>query len=124
MARVLVRPTEETGESATHAEVRIERWTLEEIVLRVTPREPLRVGLRVLDYPAWRVEVNHKAVMPEHAQTNGEMIVPLSAGTERVTLKFARTPDRKAGIAISMVALLALLALLNAGGVRLLSASP
>src|SRR5258708_35824182 len=120
MARVLVRPTEETGESATHAEVRIERWTLEEIVLRVTPREPLRVGLRVLDYPAWRVEGNHKAVMPEHAETNGEMIVPLSAGTERATLKFPRTPDRTEGIAISRAARLTLLALLDAGGRRVL----
>jgi len=62
--------------------------------------------------------------MPEHAETNGEMIVPLSAGTERVTVKFARTPDRKVGIAISWVAVLTLLALLNAGGMRLLSASP
>jgi len=124
MARVQVLPADESGGSAPHAEIRIERWTAEERVLRVTSREPLRVGLRVLHYPAWRVEVNHKAVMPEHAETNGEMIVPLSAGTERVTVKFARTPDRKVGIAISWVAVLTLLALLNAGGMRLLSASP
>jgi len=124
MARVQVLPADESGGSAPQAEIRIERWTAEERVLRVTSREPLRVGLRVLHYPAWRVEVNHKAVMPEHAETNGEMIVPLSAGTERVTVKFARTPDRKVGIAISWVAVLTLLALLNAGGMRLLSASP
>ncbi len=42
----------------------------------------------------------------------------------RVTAKFVRTPDRKLGIAISVMALLTLLALLNAGGMRLLSASP
>jgi hypothetical protein len=124
MARVQVLPADESGGSAPQAEIRIERWTAEEKVLRVTSREPLRVGLRLLDYPAWRVEVNRKAVTPEHAETNGEMIVPLSAGTERVTLKFARTPDRKVGIAISWAAVLTLLALLNAGGMRLLSASP
>jgi hypothetical protein len=52
------------------------------------------------------------------------MILSLSPGTQRITAKFMRTPDRKLGIAISVMAVLALLALLNAGGLRLLSASP
>jgi hypothetical protein len=52
------------------------------------------------------------------------MILLLSAGTERITARFVRTPDRKLGVAISMAAMLTLLALLNAGGMRLLSASP
>jgi hypothetical protein len=84
----------------------------------------VRAALRLLNYPAWRVEVNGKAVIPERVETNGQMILLLSAGTQRVTVKFARTPDRKAGMALSMLGVLTLLALLNAGGVRLLSASP
>jgi hypothetical protein len=52
------------------------------------------------------------------------MILSLSPGTQRITVKFVRTPDRKLGVAISVFALLTLLALLNAGGLRLLSASP
>jgi hypothetical protein len=68
--------------------------------------------------------VNRKAVTPEHAETNGEMIVPLTPGTWRITAKFVRTPDRTLGSAISLLGVLTLLALLNAGGVRLLSASP
>jgi len=84
----------------------------------------VRVALRLLDYPAWRVEVNGKAVTPQHAETNGEMILSLSAGRERITVRLVRTPDRKLGVAISMIAMLTLLALLNAGGLRLLSASP
>jgi len=122
--RVQVLPAEESGGSAPNAEIHIERWTAEEKILRVTSREPLRVGLRLLDYPAWRVEVNGKAVRPEHAETNGEMILTLTPGTERITARFARTPDRKLGSAISLLAVLTLLALLNAGGLRLLSASP
>ena len=122
--RAQILPADESEGSAPKAEMRIERWTAEERSLRVTSDAPLRLGLRVLNYPAWRVEVNRKAVTPEHAETNGEMILPLSPGTERVTAKFVRTPDRKVGIAISLVAALTLLALLNAGGLRLLSASP
>jgi hypothetical protein len=52
------------------------------------------------------------------------MILPLSPGTQRITVRFGRTSDRKLGMVISVVALLTLLALLNAGGLRLLSASP
>jgi hypothetical protein len=123
-ARVQVLPAEESGGSAPHTDVHIEKWTAEEKILRVTSREPLRVGLRLVDYPAWGVEVNGKAVKPEHAETNGEMILTLTPGTERITVRFVRTPDRILGDAISLLGVLTLLALLNAGGLRLLSASP
>jgi hypothetical protein len=122
--RVQILPADDSGGSAPNAELRIERWTAEERVLRVTSREPLRVGLRLLDYPAWRVEVDHKAVTLQHAETNGEMILALTPGTQRITAKFVRTPDRKLGSAVSLLSALTLLALLNAGGLRLLSASP
>ncbi len=123
-ARAQILPADDSGGSAPNAELRIERWTAEEKVLRVTSHEPLRVGLRLLDYPAWRVEVDHKAVTLQHAETNGEMILALTPGTQRITAKFVRTPDRKLGSAVSLLSALTLLALLNAGGLRLLSASP
>jgi tryptophan-rich sensory protein len=122
--RVQILPADDSEASAPKADVRIARWTAEEKDLRVASREPLRVGLRLLNYPAWRVEVNGKAVTPQHAETNAQMILSLSPGAQRITARFMRTPDRKLGIAISVTALLALLALLNAGGLRLLSASP
>jgi hypothetical protein len=122
--RVQILPTVDAGGSAPKAEVRIERWTAEERVLRVASHQPLRVGLRLLNYPAWRVEVNGKAVTPQRAETNGQMILWLSPGTQRITARLVRTPDRKLGMAVSLTALLTILAFLNAGGLRLLSASP
>jgi hypothetical protein len=122
--RVQILPADDSGGSAPNAAFRIERWTAEEKSLLVSSHEPLRVALRLLDYPAWRVEVNHKAVTPERAEGSGQIVLVLGAGTERITAKFVRTPDRKVGMAISVMAVLVLLALLNAGGVRLLSASP
>ena len=121
--RVQILPAEESPGGAPKAEVQIERWSAEEKELRVTSREPMRVALRLLDYPAWRVEVNGKAVTPQHAEMSGQMILLLSPGTQRVTAKFVRTPDRTLGIAVSVMGVLALLALFNAGGQRLLSAS-
>jgi hypothetical protein len=122
--RIQILPGDDAGGSAPKAEIQIERWTAEERNLRVASNEPVRVGLRLLNYPAWRVEVNGRAVTPRRAETNGQMILPLSLGTQRITVKFVRTPDRKLGMAISLIALLTLLAFLNAGGLRLLSASP
>jgi hypothetical protein len=68
--------------------------------------------------------VECEAVTPQYLETKVQMFLSLSAGTQRMTARFVRTPDRKLGIAISVMAALTLLALLNAGGLRLLSASP
>jgi hypothetical protein len=122
--RVRILPADDSEASAPKAEIHIERWTAEEKSLRVTSSEPSRVALRLLNYPAWRVEVNGKAVTPQRAESSAQMILLLSPGTQRITTRFVRTPDRKLGIAVSLVATLTLLALLNAGGMRLLSASP
>jgi 6-pyruvoyl-tetrahydropterin synthase related domain len=123
-ARVQILPAEDSGSRPPKAEIRIARWTAEEKDLRILSAEPVRVALRLLNYPAWHVELNGKTVTPQHAESSGQMVLSLTAGTQRITARFVRTPDRKVGIAISWAALLTLLALLNAGGVRLLSASP
>jgi len=122
--RVQILPADESDSAAPTSEIRIDRWTAEERWLRVSSTEPVRVALRLLNYPAWRVEVNGKAVVPQRGETNAQMILPLTAGTSRVAVRFVRTADRKLGIAISVVAALVILALLNASGVQVLSASP
>jgi hypothetical protein len=122
--RVEILPAEESAVATPTAEVRIVRWTAEEKELRVTTREPLRLELRLLAYPAWRVEVDGKVVAPQHPEATDQMILWIAPGTQRVTLKFVRTPDRTLGIVLSVSGLLTLLALFNAGGLRLLSASP
>jgi hypothetical protein len=122
--RVQVLPVERSEGSTPKPEIHIDQWTAEEKNVRVTSYGPLKVGLRLLDYPAWRVQLNGKLTSPERGETNSRMIFSLGPGTQRITVRFLRTADRKLGIAISLVAVLILLALLNAGGVRLLSASP
>jgi hypothetical protein len=122
--RVQVLPAEGSDAIAPKPEIHIDQWTAEEKNVRVTLYGPSKVGLRLLDYPAWRVQLNGKLTSPERGETNSQMIFSLGPGTQRITVRFVRTVDRKLGIAISLVAMLALLALLNAGGVRLLSASP
>ena len=121
--RVQILPADGSEGRAPHARIDIQKWIAEERIVAVISGEPVRVALRLLNYPAWRVEVNGKTVTPQRAETSAQMILPLSPGTQRITARFARTPDRTLGIAISVMGVLALLALFNAGGQRLLSAS-
>jgi hypothetical protein len=122
--RVQILPAEGSHGDAPKAVVHIERWNAEDKEFEVTSDEPVRVALRLLYYPAWRVEVNGKAVTSPRAETSGQMIMVLSRGRQRISARFVRTPDRTLGIAVSVLGALSLLALFNAGGLRLLSASP
>jgi hypothetical protein len=123
-ARVQILPAEESEGRAPAAEVQVERWTAEDRLVSVTSREPMRVAFRLLDYPAWRVEVNGAMIRAEHAETTAQMVLALPAGPQQIRVRFVRTPDRTWGVVISVIAVLLLLTLLNAGGQRLLSASP
>lgn len=87
--------------SAPKVEIRIARWTAEERDLSVTSLRPVRLAVRLLNYPAWRVEVNGQPVSPGSAKTTTQMILHLSAGPQRIWIKFAATPDRKLGGALS-----------------------
>jgi hypothetical protein len=114
-----VLPAEGAEEQAPKAEIQIERWTAEERMLRVDSPRPLRLAVRLLNYPAWHVEVNGIAVTPELVGSTAQMILPLPEGKQGVTVKFVSTPDRIAGNGISLLSGLAVLGFLGVsqGGV-------
>ena len=84
----------------------MERWSAERKEVRVTAREPVKVALRVLNYPAWRLEVNDAAAVPERTEENNQMVVPLAAGSSHVVVQFTRTPDRTVGAAVTLGSML------------------
>ena len=103
----------EPAQAQPKAKIHIEHWSAEEKEVSVTSPQPLRLAMRLLNYPAWRVEVNGQATTPESAETTAQMILPLSRGTHRITMRFGRTADRTWGGAISMMALLTFLLLVS-----------
>jgi hypothetical protein len=92
---------EAEAEVASDAEVTVQRWTAEKKEMRITTREPSLLKLRLLDYPAWRVEVNEAEVVPEQTGETALISVPLTAGSSDVVVRFIRTPDRTIGGLIS-----------------------
>ena len=73
--------------------------------LALTVPCPSLLVLNRRQYPSWRVLVGGKAVAPSvHERQDGLITVPLPAGPNTVDLVFARTPDRIAGIMLSVLA--------------------
>jgi len=103
---------ERDDEKPATAAVSLQAWTPENRRLHVHSRERARLALRLLDYPAWRVEVNGRVVAKEHPEQSGQMIVSVPAGESQVRIVFAQTTDRIAGAAISGMSLLVVIGLL------------
>jgi hypothetical protein len=96
----------------TGARIRVDSWTAEEKDLQVNSQAPVRLGLRLLNYPAWRVEVNGHELAPERGEDFSQMIVPAPAGESRIRVGFVCTRDRTLGGMLSAVSLLIALLLL------------
>ena len=70
----------------------------------------VEVVLRLMNYPAWRVEVNGAHVLPHSDDPTGRMLIPIPAGHSQVDVRFTRTPDRWVGDAVSLATLIFLCA--------------
>jgi hypothetical protein len=84
----------------------VERWSAAEKRLHVTALAPARVALRLLNYPAWRVEVNGARVTPENNGDTAQMVVAIPAGTSQISVVFGRTWDRTVGGIATIVSIL------------------
>jgi hypothetical protein len=81
----------------------VDRWSPEDKEVSVSAREGFFLGLRLLNYPAWRTEVNGVAVKPRGGEDYSQLIVPVPAGESHVRVRFVRTWDRTLAGGISLV---------------------
>ena len=91
------------GEGA--ANIRIEKWESEKRLIGTDASSSGKLILRLFNYPLWKARVNGRAVQTETTPSSGQMIVPISAGANRVQITFVEGWDRALGAAISLVAL-------------------
>lgn len=94
-------------EPAQKLEFRILRWTAEERVVTMKLAAPARIRLKLLQYPAWVVSVNGKAVPLHRTVSYDAVVVAVPSGESRIEARFTRTLDRTIGGCISLVAGLA-----------------
>jgi 6-pyruvoyl-tetrahydropterin synthase-like protein len=83
--------------------VHVERWQAESRAFTVHLNQPSELALKLFSYPAWRAEVNGRAVDTQTREVTGQMIVSLPAGTSQVNVSFRRTRDRTIGALVSLV---------------------
>lgn len=86
--------------------IHVDRWSPEDKEVSVSSREPFFLGLRLLNYPAWRAEVNGAQVTPRGGDDYNQLIVPVPAGESHVRVRFVRTWDRTIGGVLSLLAAL------------------
>lgn len=87
----------------------IEKWSAERIEFHTSAEIPETLVLRRLNYPAWQGFVDGRPVKLQSRDTTGGMMLPLAPGRHHVEIFFARTWDRTAGGAISLLSTLGLL---------------
>jgi hypothetical protein len=87
----------------------IDRWSAETKVFRSKTSQPVALALRLLNYPAWEIEVDRTVVRDDSLPNTGQLGLQDPAGEHSVEVFFQRTWDRTAGSAISLLSALLLL---------------
>lgn len=95
-----------TVDGSAHAAIRISDWSAERKLFSAEMSASDNLALRLLNYPAWRVEVNGQIVHAGSREETGQMLVPVEAGANRVQIYFVRTWDRSLGRWISLISLI------------------
>jgi hypothetical protein len=92
--------------------IRITEWGPESKSFSANVSQPGKLVLRLFNYPAWKIEVNHHLVPTGQLPITGQMVIPVEAGDHQVQVTFARTRDRQIGGLISFGTGILILALL------------
>jgi hypothetical protein len=116
--RTKILPAPPGSLSIPDARVQIEKWTTEEIYLRIDTPSQARLALRLLNYPAWGVQVNGKRVQPERLEDVNQMVIPVEKGTSEIRVRFMPTLDRTLGLLLTLASVLATVLLFVVGRIR------
>ena len=95
-----------TVDGPAHAAIRVSDWSAERKQFTAEMSAPDELVLHLFNYPAWRVEVNGRAVQASSREGTGQMLIPVEAGENRVQIIFVRTWDRTVGAWISLLAII------------------
>jgi hypothetical protein len=95
--------TPQVAVAGSASEVQVERWSAQTREFIVVPDKPSQVVVRLYNYPAWRVDVNDRLVIPGTQPETGLMVIPVQPGKNKVEITFTRTKDRTMGAVLSVM---------------------
>jgi hypothetical protein len=81
--------------------INIQQWDGEKRRIVVDTKSPGKLVLRLFNYPLWKTEVNGHPAQTTSTPDTGQMIVPITAGENRVQTDFVNGWDRKVGWVLS-----------------------
>ena len=105
-AKILPEESDDSLRTTPSGKIQIETWETNNHRVFVESSAPGRLAIRLLNYPAWQVTVNGNTVTPEKPDDVDQMLIPIEAGKSEIQVRFARTEDQTAGIALSVLSLL------------------
>jgi hypothetical protein len=90
--------------SGDQVTVQVHKWTAQTKEFTVETGKTQGLRLRLFNYPAWNVDVDGKRSATQSQAGTGEMVFSVGAGHHSVQVQFVRTPDRRIGGCVSVVA--------------------
>jgi len=90
---------------AQNATTKIRRWKPENKEVEIETQSPAYAVFRLMDYPAWRVIVNHVLVPARPRRDDGLLTVPLASGRSLISIRYMPREDMKLGYVISLLTL-------------------
>lgn len=88
------------------ARINIQEWDAEKRRIVVDTKSAGKLVLRLFNYQLWKTELNGHPVQTTSTPDTGQMIVPITAGENRVQIDFVDGWDRKVGMVLSGCAFL------------------
>ena len=98
------------GSGKMHVQEKLWKPECKEFTVAVSG--PGSLVLRLFNFPAWNVRVNGHLVSTQTTEETGQMIIPVSARKNDISVVLTRTWDRSLGAAITAIALALALLLL------------
>jgi hypothetical protein len=99
-------------EGKGHAQITVQKWDAERRSIDANAGSQGKLVLRLFNYPLWDVKVNGRKVKTESTPDTGQMVVPIGAGDNRVSIIFVDGWDRKLGLLLSVIGFAAIAILL------------
>jgi hypothetical protein len=86
------------------AHISIQQWTAEHRSLVVEAETPVRIRIRLFNYPGWSVLDNGVVIIPSIDAATGAMVLDLSTGKHGIEIGFISTWWRTAALVLSLLA--------------------